>query len=90
MKFERTCVGCRGTAARADLVRLVVDRVAHAVVVDERQCLPGRGAYVHPVPACIDLAVRRRAVPRALRVPDVDVAALSAIALTYAKSEGSA
>ena len=38
------------------------------VVVDERKALPGRGAWVHPTAACLDLAVRRRAVPRALRV----------------------
>ncbi|WP_242496260.1 YlxR family protein [Xylanimonas protaetiae] len=38
------------------------------VVVDERKALPGRGAWVHPTTACLDLAVRRRAVPRALRV----------------------
>jgi predicted RNA-binding protein YlxR (DUF448 family) len=39
-----------------------------AVVVDERKALPGRGAWLHPDRACLDLATRRRAVPRALRV----------------------
>jgi uncharacterized protein len=38
------------------------------VVVDARGNLPGRGAWIHPGLACLDLAVRRRAVPRALRV----------------------
>ncbi|WP_407318290.1 YlxR family protein [Isoptericola halotolerans] len=38
------------------------------VVVDPRGNLPGRGAWIHPDLACLDLAVRRRAVPRALRV----------------------
>jgi predicted RNA-binding protein YlxR (DUF448 family) len=37
-------------------------------VADERAILPGRGAWVHPTLACLDLAVRRRAVSRALRV----------------------
>jgi len=36
---------------------------------DPRGTLPGRGAYVHPVLVCLDLAVRRRAIPRALRAP---------------------
>jgi predicted RNA-binding protein YlxR (DUF448 family) len=61
----RTCVACRREGLKADLVRLVrgadgaaaVDRTGHA---------PGRGAYLHRDPACIDLARRRRQVERAL------------------------
>lgn len=34
---------------------------------DPRGTLPGRGAYVHPVTVCLDLAVRRRAFPRAFK-----------------------
>jgi len=30
--------------------------------------MPGRGAHVHPDPACVDLAERRKAFPRALRL----------------------
>ena len=62
---ERTCVGCRERAAKRDLLRIVA--VEGECVPDPRGTLPGRGAYVHPVPACLDLAVRRRAIPRALR-----------------------
>jgi len=36
-------------------------------VPDHRGTLPGRGAYLHPALVCLDLAVRRRAFPRALR-----------------------
>ncbi|MFB7338109.1 YlxR family protein [Streptomyces adustus] len=64
---ERTCVGCRERAAKTDLLRIVA--IEDACVPDPRGTLPGRGAYVHPVPVCLDLAVRRRAFPRALRVP---------------------
>jgi len=45
-----------------------------AVVPDPRHRLPGRGASLHPDPACLALAERRRAFPRALRrsgVPDL-------------------
>ena len=63
----RTCVGCRERAARADLLRVVV--VEDRLVPDPRRRLPGRGASVHPDPHCVDLAVRRRAFPRALRLP---------------------
>jgi predicted RNA-binding protein YlxR (DUF448 family) len=58
-------VGCRARAAKIDLLRVVA--VAGSLVVDRRGRLPGRGAYVHPDPACVDLAVRRKAFPRALR-----------------------
>ncbi|MFD6446514.1 YlxR family protein [Promicromonospora sp. NPDC060204] len=71
----RTCVGCRGRDQRSALLRLVLDTPMHdvdvaeprRVVVDVRACLPGRGAWVHPVSQCLELAERRRAVPRALR-----------------------
>ncbi|MEV6962365.1 YlxR family RNase P modulator [Streptomyces sp. NPDC051207] len=72
---ERTCVGCRERAAKTELLRIVA--VEGACVPDPRGTLPGRGAYVHPAPLCIDQAVRRRAFPRALRVPGpLDVMAL--------------
>ncbi|MFJ2898660.1 YlxR family protein [Streptomyces sp. NPDC087218] len=62
---ERTCVGCRERAAKSELLRIVVE--GNACVPDPRGTLPGRGAYVHPVPACLDLAVRRRSFPRAFK-----------------------
>ncbi|WP_238145216.1 YlxR family protein [Antricoccus suffuscus] len=66
----RTCVGCRRRADADDLMRIVVDRTASALVavVDRRRCRPGRGAHLHPARDCFDQAVRRRAFPRALRV----------------------
>ena len=64
---RRMCVGCRDVAGKADLLRVVA--VDGAVVPDPRATLPGRGAYVHPDRDCVDLAVRRRAFGRALRVP---------------------
>ncbi|RST13056.1 DUF448 domain-containing protein [Streptomyces sp. WAC05374] len=64
---ERTCVGCRERAAKRDLLRIVV--IKGDCAPDPRGTLPGRGAYVHPALVCLDLAVRRRAFPRAFRVP---------------------
>lgn len=68
----RTCVGCRGTGGRSELVRVVA--VEGVLVPDPRARMAGRGAWLHPDPACLDLAVRRRALTRALRAevtPDV-------------------
>ena len=68
----RTCIGCRGRGGRSDLVRVVV--VEGLLVPDPRMRIAGRGAWLHPDPDCLDLAVRRRALTRALRAevsPDV-------------------
>jgi predicted RNA-binding protein YlxR (DUF448 family) len=67
----RTCVGCRQREASSDLLRVVVDgtRTPPVLVPDPRRRQPGRGAHLHPVPDCLDLAERRRAFPRALRLP---------------------
>jgi uncharacterized protein len=62
-------VGCRERAAKKDLLRIVA--VEGECVPDHRGTLPGRGAYMHPAQACLDLAVRRRAFTRALRAPGV-------------------
>jgi len=44
---------------------------------DPRRRAPGRGAWVHPVSECVEIAQRRQAFGRALRVSGpVDVSAL--------------
>ncbi|WP_051063578.1 MULTISPECIES: YlxR family protein [Nocardiopsis] len=62
----RTCVGCRSRAAQSDLVRLVADGAL--VTPDPDRRAPGRGAYLHPDPACRASAERRGAWQRAFRV----------------------
>jgi uncharacterized protein len=67
----RTCIGCRDRAARSELVRIVagIDSEGRpAVVPDPAKSAPGRGAHLHPTTACYELAVRRRAFARALRL----------------------
>lgn len=64
---QRTCVGCRETCGKTDLLRVVVAN--GTVVPDPAATMPGRGAYVHPRPDCVDLAVRRKSFARALRAP---------------------
>ncbi|WP_114454550.1 YlxR family protein [Halopolyspora algeriensis] len=74
----RTCVGCRTRAWASELLRVVAEdgRVA---VPDPRRRHSGRGAWVHPDPACLRQAERRRAFPRALRVPGrLDTSAVQA------------
>jgi len=52
--------------AKSALLRVVV--ADDVLVVDHAGRLPGRGAHVHLDPSCVDLADKRRAFPRALRV----------------------
>lgn len=62
----RSCVGCKERAAKSSLLRLVV--AGGDIVPDPQARQPGRGAYLHHSLACFELAQRRRAFSRALRV----------------------
>ncbi|HEX9716935.1 MAG TPA: YlxR family protein [Actinomycetota bacterium] len=63
---ERTCVGCREKAGKRGLLRVV--RSPDGVVrVDAVGKAPGRGAYVHRDTSCLEAALRRGALARALR-----------------------
>jgi uncharacterized protein len=67
----RTCVGCRKRELAVDLLRVVAvsdGNGGNAVIVDSAGSLPGRGAWLHPVPQCLQIAIRRRALTRALRI----------------------
>ena len=65
---QRTCVGCRATGGRSVLLRLAVDGHDGAtLVLDPRRRMPGRGLWLHPDEHCLALAVRRKALARALR-----------------------
>ncbi|WP_084104365.1 YlxR family protein [Demequina sp. NBRC 110056] len=71
----RTCVGCRSKAARSALVRLALED--GRVVVDERESLPGRGAWLHPESDCLAQALRRNSIGRALRSPGADASSVA-------------
>ena len=64
---ERTCVGCRTARSKAALVRIVLTPDG-SIALDLSGKMPGRGAYVCPDPVCLETAVRRRALERALKV----------------------
>jgi predicted RNA-binding protein YlxR (DUF448 family) len=62
---QRTCVGCRQRAEKAQLLRVV--NSDGILVIDLQSRQPGRGAYLHRALDCVELADQRRAVARALR-----------------------
>lgn len=65
-RAERTCIACRRTGAKDDLLRFVLspDR---CIVPDLLSRLPGRGAYTCLDPVCVDLAMQRRQFSRAFK-----------------------
>lgn len=63
----RTCVGCRSTEAKHELLRVVRTPDGH-VDVDPSGKANGRGAYVCARVECFDAAVSRRRFDHALRV----------------------
>ncbi|HEY8656743.1 MAG TPA: YlxR family protein [Candidatus Limnocylindria bacterium] len=65
---QRTCVACRRTKAKRELVR-VVRAPGGTLSVDLRGKSPGRGAYLCPDDACLARGVAEGSLARALAVP---------------------
>lgn len=61
---QRTCVGCRRVASPTQLVRFVAGPDGPV----EGAGRPGRGAWLCPSTDCLDIALRRGGLARALRV----------------------
>jgi predicted RNA-binding protein YlxR (DUF448 family) len=70
---RRTCVVCRSTTAKRTLHR-IVRSPAGTVAYDPTGKAAGRGAYLCGQVACLDQAVRRRSIQRALKVTDTAAA----------------
>ena len=63
----RSCVACRTSGDKRNLVR-VVRTAAGEVVVDTTGKMPGRGAYLCPSKECLRKALKEKRLTRALRV----------------------
>lgn len=73
---ERTCIGCRNAFPKDKVVRIVAG--PEGPVIDYREKLPGRAAYVCAKKACIEHGLTRENLSRALKtkltaVPDAAV-----------------
>ena len=66
-KPQRTCIACRETKDKWDLVR-VVRTPEGQVIVDPTGKANGRGAYLCRNADCIDKGLRKGQVTRALKV----------------------
>ena len=91
-RMTRTCVGCRRRDDRSALLRVVAEwsdtgENLARVAPDPRLRMPGRGAWLHPTPECLDRAVQRKAFGRALRVKaHLEVAAVGEYINAHAQS----
>lgn len=64
---QRTCVVCRQTREKRNLIRLV--RTANGTVaVDISAKKPGRGAYLCPNKDCWEMALKKNRLEHALRI----------------------
>ena len=63
---QRTCIACRQTKNKNQLVRYVVAPDG-AVLVDYRQHLPGRGAYTCIAEQCLGDAVKKNSFKRCFK-----------------------
>ena len=61
----RTCVACRQEGLKTGLIR-VVRSAEGSATLDLTGRAPGRGAYLHRSPECIETARKRRQIERAL------------------------
>ncbi|MFC4336745.1 YlxR family protein [Salininema proteolyticum] len=70
----RTCAGCRKRTTADRLLRIVADPTSRTggepvrLLPDPKRRLSGRGVHVHRSGQCLELALRKRALGRALRV----------------------
>ena len=62
----RMCVGCRTMTPKRELVRIACSSEGE-VTVDPTGKAPGRGAYVCRKKACLERAVKTRALERAFQ-----------------------
>lgn len=77
---QRTCVGCRLSCNRSDLLRFVLSP-QQQLLVDYRQRLPGRGVYTCLDPDCVERAVERKQFQRALKVDHLALEKQALVAL---------
>jgi hypothetical protein len=63
---ERTCIGCRSVFKKNEVIRIVAGPAS--LVIDYREKLPGRAAYVCPTKSCIQKAFRKEVIGKALRL----------------------
>lgn len=60
----RTCVGCRETKPKKDMIRVV--KSPESAKIDPTSRASGRGAYICEKESCLQIAVKRRSLERSI------------------------
>jgi predicted RNA-binding protein YlxR (DUF448 family) len=63
----RSCIACRTVRDKRELIR-IVHTPDDAIRLDPTGKANGRGAYVCPDAACLRQAIKRKSLPRALKM----------------------
>ena len=64
---QRTCIGCRTVRPKRDLIRIVRTPEGE-ILLDPTGKQSGRGAYICPDAACMEQALKKKQLERALEV----------------------
>lgn len=74
----RSCAACRRKGSKGEFIR-IVRQEAGRVAVDDSGKQPGRGAYICANKECLKVAVKKRALARALRLTNGAGASLESV-----------
>ncbi len=66
-KETRTCIACRNKNNKSNLIR-IVNTIDNGVVIDFKQDLQGRGAYICKNKECFDKMEQRKILSKALKI----------------------
>lgn len=64
---KRMCIACRQMKPKAELIKIV--KTPGGAVLDTKQNMFGRGAYVCRNEECINAAVKRKALSKHFKMP---------------------
>ncbi|NPV92005.1 MAG: YlxR family protein [Firmicutes bacterium] len=65
---QRMCVGCQEMRGKKELIRIVRTPTGE-IVLDPTGKKSGRGAYICPVSDCLEKAIKKKQLERALNSP---------------------
>ncbi len=66
LKQSRRCVACRQSKLQNEMLRLT--KINNQILIDEKNKLGGRGAYVCKNDDCIKLAIKKKLFNRAFKM----------------------
>lgn len=67
----RTCIGCRQSKEKKELIRVVRDKEGN-VFVDLTGKMNGRGAYICADVHCLEKAVKSKGLEKTLKISHID------------------